>query len=126
MIATFFFATIAGFLVTRAEPWLDVIVERVAGEEAHIDALDFRALAVFVMLALAAIAVQAVGADSSLYLGALGGALGYFGPRLVAFALDPDGTARDPDDKWREPETPAKPDAAPVTGNREGPGDDRA
>lgn len=100
MIASLLFAALAGWLVPRAEPVLDAVLERLSGGDARLDAVELRALTVFVMLGLAAVAVQAVGADSSLYLGTLGAALGYFGPRLLAFARDPDGAMGERHDDW--------------------------
>jgi len=100
VLGSLLFGLLAGWLVTRAEPLMEDVVERLAGRELRIDALDFRVLTLLALLALASIGVVLVRGDASLFLASLGAGLGYFGPQLWAFFQDPDGAMGAAEDDW--------------------------
>lgn len=111
MFGSLIFAAAAGFLVVRAEPFMEIVMEKLTPDDMRIDALDFRVLTLCALLGVVALILLLMGADSSLFMAALGAGLGYFGTRLYAFMRDPDSALTptvwdDPNEPIETPELP--------------------
>ncbi|WP_068112573.1 hypothetical protein [Tropicimonas marinistellae] len=101
MLASLLLSALAGFLTPQAEPYVAKAFARLGkGEWRPLEARELRVLSFGLMLLLAATAGPFLDADSSAWLAAAGGLLGYFGRDLYAFARDPDGAKGDPGDDW--------------------------
>lgn len=111
MLGSLIFGFLAGFLTTRAEPLLEMLIEKALNADLRIDALSFRVLAFAVMMLIAALLTFVLRGDSSAFLTIIGGVLGYFALDIYAFARDPDkALGRDEDDWDGTLEKPTDPD----------------
>jgi hypothetical protein len=100
MLGTLILSVLAGLATRQVEPWFRRRLADALPPGLRPGPEDLRVATFALMLLGAAVLVALAGWDGSAFMAALGGFVGFFGQRIVAFVRDPDAALEDPEHDW--------------------------